>query len=608
MKKILLIFATMLVTYTLSAQHNIKLTVCGQGATKEEATSKALRSAIEQAFGEFVSANTQILNDEIVKEEIATIASGNIKEYQELGCVTLPSGEQSVSLAATVSLSNLISYSKSKGSSAEFAGATFAMNIRMRKLNAKNEITALYNMLEQLYMLAPAVFDWDLEVKEPQVLSEKKYEIPMTAKAKVNSNTSSFFSLLINTLKSLSLSPEEVEGYKANNMAVYDLYINDCKFILRNDYRAFTTYVEYLINCVGEAFQIYGQFGDQKTKLFYDLTYRFSRPQLIKWRQTFSSDPYTYTIDNFNTLMSGAPGAIAFQRDLVVSLNEDALYQLCGLEVVPAPNISRISFVQKDGKMVVDTMNVYQAANFDPDGSSGSAYREAFRQMRVLYVSEDCPAYGGRIDFNNYDCLQTVIIERLSEKKLVHEINHGHPEFRLCDNLETVRIGKGMRYVLDFAFEGNPKLSTVILGSTLTLGDNVVDLMALPEKDLKDLQGVVIFGDEVKSIGCSNSFGIRNASKNSFSVVVYSRNVRCDYGVNFFPSVKFAICPNPDLCNIGENHDLRFIPKERLSYYQNKYPYHSKKYFPLEDKISGLGYVDFLSFLKALSRETVNVE
>ena len=604
MKKILLIFAAMLVTYTLSAQHNIKLTVCGQGATKEEATSKALRSAIEQAFGEFVSANTQILNDEIVKEEIATIASGNIKEYQELGCVTLPSGEQSVSLAATVSLSNLISYSKSKGSSAEFAGATFAMNIRMRKLNAKNEITALYNMLEQLYMMAPAVFDWDLEVKEPQVLSEKKYEIPMTAKAKVNSNTSSFFSLLINTLKSLSLSPEEVEGYKANNMAVYDLNINDCKFILRNDYRAFTTYVEYLINCVGEAFQIYGQFGDQKTKLFYDLTYRFSRPQLIEWRQRYSSDPYTYTIDNFNTLMSGAPGAIAFQRDLVVSLNEDALYQLCGLEVVPAPNISRISFVQKDGKMVVDTMNVYQAANFDPNGRSGSAYSEAFRQMRALYVSEDCHANISKIHFYDQDCLQTVIVERVKR-----DLRDGFMmRFRNCDNLETVRIGKGLEYVYQGAFEGNPKLSTVILGSTLTLGDNVVDLMALPEKDLKDLQGVVIFGDDVKSIGPMNYFGKYNVSKNSFSVVVYSSNVRCDHGVKFYPSVKFAIYPNPDLCRIGENHDLMFIPKERLSYYQTKYPYHSKKFFPLEDKISGLGYVDFLSFLKALSRETVNVE
>ena len=41
----------------MSAQDNtIRLTVSGEGATKEEATANALRSAIEHAFGTFVSA------------------------------------------------------------------------------------------------------------------------------------------------------------------------------------------------------------------------------------------------------------------------------------------------------------------------------------------------------------------------------------------------------------------------------------------------------------------------------------------------------------------------------------------------------------------------
>ncbi|MBQ1281361.1 MAG: hypothetical protein IIY16_03855, partial [Oscillospiraceae bacterium] len=118
------------------ANHHTKRSV---GATKEEATANALRSAIEQAFGTFVSANTQILNDDIVKDEIATISSGNIQEYSELGCITLPNGHKSVSLSATVSIGNLVSYAKSKGSSAEFAGSVFAMNMKMRKLNAENE-------------------------------------------------------------------------------------------------------------------------------------------------------------------------------------------------------------------------------------------------------------------------------------------------------------------------------------------------------------------------------------------------------------------------------------------------------------------------------------
>ena len=606
MKKLLLVFVAMMVTSVLSAQQNIKLTVHGQGATKEEATANALRSAIEQAFGVFVSANTQILNDEIVKDEIATIASGNIKEYQELGCVTLPSGDLSVSLAATVSLSNLISYSKSKGSSAEFAGATFAMNMKMRKLNAANEITALYSMLEQLYILAPSVFDWNLETGEPLVLSENQYEIPMIAKAKVNNNTSSFFSLLLNTLESLSLSPSEVEGYKTNNMEVYSLKINNREFILRNDYRAFTTYVEYLINCVAESFHIYGQFGNQKAKLLYDLKYEHFTPfQLIKLKRIYNSDPYAYEIKNLDMLISGDTGSEVFQRSLSVCLNEDTLYQVYGFEVVPAPNISRISFVQKNGIMAVDTMNVYQSADFDPEGNG--VCREAFKHMRVLYVSEDCPARRDKLSFYNHDSLQTIIVERVVKR----QNERSNTTFEHCDNLETVRIGgKGLNHIWQRSFNNTPKLSTVIIGSTLTYGDKVIDLMALTEKDIKDLQGVIIFGDEVKSID-SNTFGSGSESKNSLSVV-FNRNVKVPYGIDFYPSAKFAIWLNaskPNEFYLPYMHcNLVLVPKECLSYFQNKYPYESQLFSPLEDKMSGLGYVDFLSFLKMLLQETINVE
>ena len=46
----------------------VTLTVTGQGQTKDEAKQNALRDAIEQAFGTFTSSNTEILNDELLKE------------------------------------------------------------------------------------------------------------------------------------------------------------------------------------------------------------------------------------------------------------------------------------------------------------------------------------------------------------------------------------------------------------------------------------------------------------------------------------------------------------------------------------------------------------
>ena len=79
MRKILFFCLSIIICNLAFAQPSeVTLVVTGEGATKEEATNNALRSAVEQAFGVFVSANTEILNDEIVKDEIASISSGNI--------------------------------------------------------------------------------------------------------------------------------------------------------------------------------------------------------------------------------------------------------------------------------------------------------------------------------------------------------------------------------------------------------------------------------------------------------------------------------------------------------------------------------------------------
>ena len=224
MNKLLLLFFALLTICNVSAQETVRLTVSGQGATKEEATANALRSAIEQSFGVFVSANTQILNDEVVKDEIATIASGNIKEFKELGCITLPDGDQSISLSATVSIGNLISYAKSKGSSAEFAGQVFAMNMKMRKLNAENERKALMGMFTQMQEVARQIFDWEPIVGEPIVVSNG-YKIPISIIAKANSYSVLFYEIFHNTLNSLSLKSEEINEYKKNGMATYQIDI-----------------------------------------------------------------------------------------------------------------------------------------------------------------------------------------------------------------------------------------------------------------------------------------------------------------------------------------------------------------------------------------------
>ena len=163
----------------IKSNDDVTLTVSADGATKEEATKIALRSAIEQAYGTFVSANTTILNDEMVKDEIVTISNGNIKSYKEIASAILPNGRTTITLNAVVSISKLTSFAKSKGASTEFSGAIFAMNVKMRELNKKNEMKALDNLIAQIKALLPVAFDRELVLSEPELCEKFPLDRPM---------------------------------------------------------------------------------------------------------------------------------------------------------------------------------------------------------------------------------------------------------------------------------------------------------------------------------------------------------------------------------------------------------------------------------------------
>ena len=205
-----------------NAQSNdeVTLVVSADGATKEEATKFALRSAIEQAYGTFVSANTTILNDDLVKDEIVTISRGNIKKYTEISSLTLPNGNTSVTLKAIVSLSKLISYAQNKGATTEFAGAAFGMDMKAKELNRKNEIIVFQHMVEKLRSIK-GLFDYKLVLDNPRITSNNNYSAKGEIQLIYNSNTELFNEILFSTLTALSLSEEEKTTYEKSGISYY---------------------------------------------------------------------------------------------------------------------------------------------------------------------------------------------------------------------------------------------------------------------------------------------------------------------------------------------------------------------------------------------------
>lgn len=198
----------------------VTLIVSGSGKTPDEAKANALRSAIEQAFGTFISSKTEILNDAVVKDEIVSVANGNIQKFDVISEVQIPEGGYVTSLKATVSVSKLTTFAESKGVAVEFKGGVFAANILMQELYEKNEVTALQNCLATLTDIAQKSFDYTIKADEPYA-SANNWTIPLTVDVFANKNFLNIPTLLEQTLRSLSLSDAEVENYKKLNKAVY---------------------------------------------------------------------------------------------------------------------------------------------------------------------------------------------------------------------------------------------------------------------------------------------------------------------------------------------------------------------------------------------------
>ena len=142
----------------------ITLIVTSDGTNKDEAIKNTLRTAIEQAYGVFVSANTDILSDELVKDEIVTISSGNIKKFEEIAVVN-ESDKVITTLKIIVSKGKLLSYAKSKGSECELDGDAIFADIQLQELYKHNEEKLFENLCAELEHLFLNGYDYKVNVK-----------------------------------------------------------------------------------------------------------------------------------------------------------------------------------------------------------------------------------------------------------------------------------------------------------------------------------------------------------------------------------------------------------------------------------------------------------
>jgi len=233
MKKILL---TLLFINTIFAQDVVSIVTSGDGPTKDQATTAALRNAIEQAYGTFISSNTKFLNDELIQDEIVSLSQGTITEYNIISSIATKNG-YNVTTKSTVSLGKLTSFVQSKGGKTELAGALFARNIKILNFNEENQKKVLNNMYLTVKEMAKAGF-YDFEIiniGEPKKVKKEsewnsrvsawnnKYYVPFQIKISKNKNFENAMIYMGETLISIGLSEEEKAKYLDVDKYVYDL-------------------------------------------------------------------------------------------------------------------------------------------------------------------------------------------------------------------------------------------------------------------------------------------------------------------------------------------------------------------------------------------------
>lgn len=212
------------------ASGNVVLTCLGEGSSLSEATSNALRSGIEQTYGAFVSSNTTILNDRIVKDEIVSVSSGNIVAY-EVKSQNHINNKWNVVVQAEISQSKLARFAQSKGASVDINTSALAMNIKMARFYTECEKKAFVHLGEQLKELAPFCMDYVLKTTEPVKWYEKGrgevWIVNTWLGYKENANYKVAQDLIKETKKSLSMTKEEAEKFRALGEKVYTYLLDN---------------------------------------------------------------------------------------------------------------------------------------------------------------------------------------------------------------------------------------------------------------------------------------------------------------------------------------------------------------------------------------------
>jgi hypothetical protein len=232
-KFIISLFSFLLCIHPVNSQvkDNVDIIVIGTGELFEDAKNNALRSALEQVSGLYLTSQTKIVNDVIQKDEINAITNGSIIKYKIINKDFL--NERFIlTIEATISPNALMNYVKKSSSiSVTLNGEVYVSNMKQKELDKIAEELALENLQEIYRNEIRKCFIYSIKTEEPitKASSYTKKEVSLNVKItlKPNKNYNKLIDFLITNLLKVGIPKTKVDEYiriTGNEVLAYPMF------------------------------------------------------------------------------------------------------------------------------------------------------------------------------------------------------------------------------------------------------------------------------------------------------------------------------------------------------------------------------------------------
>ena len=187
-----------------------KIIASGFGANPDQALQKALRNAVEEAVGSYISSNTLIENDDLIEDKILSLSRGFIKDFRTLSTEKID-GETKVTVAAIVTGDQVIETLKSSGVEVKIKGNLLFSQFSDFQRQMDDEA----KLVGSLFSEVPknSIVDYNISYAQPVQLENptNSYKIKLTISANINKNYTILMQNIKNVLDAIALDYTDIK-------------------------------------------------------------------------------------------------------------------------------------------------------------------------------------------------------------------------------------------------------------------------------------------------------------------------------------------------------------------------------------------------------------